>query len=205
VSKKSRNDRDPQTGSRSFGRPGHSELVKGLSHPLRVEILTVLTQRVASPKLLSQTLDRSLTNVSYHVRVLDKLGLVELVEEERVRGAVAHYYKAVDRPLLSNADWERLPNEVRKAVSAYGMDAIISDAAGALDDGTFDSRADRHLSRTPLLLDSQGFARLSAVFDEALEVILDEQAASAARMIKSKETPIHTIAAMALFCVPEPK
>jgi DNA-binding transcriptional ArsR family regulator len=189
----------------SFGRPGHEQLVKGLSHPVRVECLTILTKRVASPRQLSELLEHDLSNISYHVRTLVELGLAELVDEVSVRGAVAHYYKAVERPLLSNAEWEALPPEVRKAISAYGWDLLIKDATEAIEKGAFDSRPDRHLTRTTLLLDSEGFARLSKLMDELLEAVLSEQATSAERMNKSGEKPIHGVAATALFPTQEPE
>jgi DNA-binding transcriptional ArsR family regulator len=188
-----------------LGRPAHEKLVKGLSHPVRVECLTLLTKRVASPRQLSEALDHDLSNISYHVRTLDELGLIELVKEESVRGAVAHYYKAVERPLISEAEWEQLPPEVRKAIAAYGWDLLIKDATDAIEKGTFDSRPDRHLSRTTLLLDSEGFERLSGLMEELLEAVLSEQAASAERMNKSGEKPIHAIGAAALFPMPEPE
>jgi DNA-binding transcriptional ArsR family regulator len=185
-----------------LGRPAHEKLVKGLSHPVRVECLTVLTKRVASPRELSEILEHDLSNISYHVRTLDELGLIELVKEESIRGAVAHYYKAVERPLISEDEWEKLSPEVRKAIAAYGWDLLIKDATEAIERGTFDSRSDRHLSRTTLLLDSQGFERLSGLMEELLEAVLSEQAASAERMTKSGEEAIHAIAAAALFPTP---
>lgn len=188
----------------SFGRPGHEKLVKGLSHPVRTQCLTVLTERVASPREIAEALDEDLSNVSYHVRVLSELELIELVSEEPVRGAVAHYYKAVERPLLSSEQWEQMPLEVRKAFSAHSWDVLIKDATQAIEEGTFDNRSDRHLTRTPLLLDSEGFARLSKAMDELLEKILAEQAASTARMSQTGEEPIHAVAATALFAMPEP-
>jgi DNA-binding transcriptional ArsR family regulator len=189
----------------NFGRPGHEQLVKGLSHPVRVECLTILTKRIASPRQLSELLEHDLSNISYHVRTLVELGLVELVGEEPVRGAVAHFYKAVERPLLANAEWEELSPEVRKAISAYGWDILIKDASEAIEKGTFDSRSDRHLTRTTLLLDSEGFSRLSKLMDGLLEAILSEQAAAAERMNESGEKPIHAVAATALFPMPEPE
>jgi DNA-binding transcriptional ArsR family regulator len=190
---------------RRFGRPAHEKLVKGLSHPVRVECLTVLTKRVASPRELSEVLEHDLSNISYHVRTLDELGLIELVKEESVRGAVAHYYKAVERPLISETEWEQLPPEVRKAIAAYGWDLLFRDATEAIELGTFDSRPERHLSRTTLLLDSEGFERLSARMDALLEAILAEQAAAAERMNESGEKPMHAIAAAALFQMPDPE
>lgn len=186
------------------GRP-HERLVKGLSHPVRVECLTVLTKQVASPRELSNILNHDLSNISYHVRTLDELGLIELVKEESVRGAVAHYYKAVERPILSETEWQQLSPEVRTAISVYGWDLLIKDATEAIARGTFDSRPDRHLSRITLLLDSQGFERLSKLMEELVEAVLLEETAAAERMNRSGEKPIHAAAATALFPMPEPE
>jgi DNA-binding transcriptional ArsR family regulator len=188
----------------SFGRPGHEQLVKGLSHPVRTECLTVLSDQVASPREISEIIEEDLSNVSYHVRVLSELGLIELVGEEPVRGAVAHYYKAVERPLVSEEEWEELPPAVRAAFSAHSWDVLIKDVTKAIEKGTFDNRSDRHLTRTPLLLDSEGFSRLSKAMDELLEQVFEEQAASAARLNKSGERPIHAVAGTVLFAMPEP-
>src|SRR5690349_20150013 len=71
-----------QEAKENFGRPGHDQLVKGLSHPVRIECLTILTKQIASPRQLSEILNHDLSNISYHVRTLVELGLVELVGEE---------------------------------------------------------------------------------------------------------------------------
>lgn len=198
-------ERTKGSGESSFGRPGHEQLVKGLSHPLRTKCLTILSDRVASPRQIAEALDEDLSNVSYHVRVLGELGLIELVSEEPVRGAVAHFYKAVERPLISAARSELMPLEVQKAFSAYNWDILIDDATEAIEKGSFHSRSDWHLTRTPLLLDSEGFARLSKAMDDLLELVFEEQAASAERRDRSGEKPIHATAATALFAMPDPK
>jgi DNA-binding transcriptional ArsR family regulator len=197
---------EKETGANStIGRPAHDQLVKGLSHPVRIECLTVLSKQVASPRQLSEILDHDLSNVSYHVRTLVELGLVELVGEESVRGAVAHFYRAVERPLLANAEWVQLPSEVRQMISVYSWDILLEDATESIEKGAFDSRSDRHLTRTTLLLDSEGFNRLSKLMDRLLEEILSEQAAAAERMTKSAEKPLHAVAATALFPMPDPE
>lgn len=191
--------------SSSVSRPAHEKLVKGLSHPVRTECLTILAQRVASPRQLSEILDHDLSNISYHVRVLVELGLAELVSEESVRGAVAHFYRAVERPLVSAAEWEEMAPEVRKAFSAHSWDVLLKNVTEAIAQGTFDKRPDRHLTRTSLLLDAQGFAYLSTLMDQLLEAIFSEQAAAAERMNKSGEEPIHAVAGTALFEMPKPR
>jgi DNA-binding transcriptional ArsR family regulator len=184
---------------RRGGKTPQEVLVKALNHPVRVKALTILTERTASPKEIAEQIDVALSNVSYHVRVLDELGLVEIVEEESVRGSVAHFYKAVERPLIDNPDWEKLEPSVRTAFSGYIVETLMSDAARSLAAGLFDRRGDRHLSRTPLLLDEKGWRKVLSIQAKALDGILKEQVAAAARMGGSQEQGIHAIAVLACF------
>ena len=174
-------------------------LVKALNHPVRVRALTILTEKVASPKEIAAQIDTPLSNVSYHVRVLDELGLVEIVEEESVRGSVAHFYKAVERPLIDNPDWEKLSPKVRSAFSGYVIETLMSDAASSLAAGVFDRREDRHLSRTSLVLDERGWRKVSEIQTKALDQILKEQAAATERLRKSEAAAVQAIAGMTCF------
>jgi DNA-binding transcriptional ArsR family regulator len=194
-----RKKRKAEKQKRQVGQTPQEVLVKALNHPVRVKALTILTERVASPKEISEEIEMPLSNVSYHVRVLDELGLVEILEEESVRGSVAHFYKAVERPLIDNPDWEKLDPKVRSAFSGYVIETLMSDAANSLAAGIFDRRDDRHLSRTPLLLDERGWRRIVRIQKKALDDILKEQAAVAGRMSKSRTEGIHAIAGIALF------
>jgi DNA-binding transcriptional ArsR family regulator len=71
-----------------------SRVVKAYAHPLRVEILRLLEDRVASPTELATELGAPLSNTSYHVRRLEELGLIELRGRILRRGAVEHRYAA---------------------------------------------------------------------------------------------------------------
>ena len=175
--------------------------MKALNHPVRVKALTILTEKIASPKEIAAQIDAPLSNVSYHVRVLDELGLIEIMEEENVRGSVAHFYKAVERPLIDKPDWEKLDPRVRNAFSGYVIETLMSDAAGSLAVGIFDEREDRHLTRTPLLLDERGWRKVASIQMKALDAILKEQAAAAARL-GDGERAIHAIAGILFFEVP---
>jgi DNA-binding transcriptional ArsR family regulator len=74
-------------------------LARSNTHPLRVSILEVLSLddggRTLSPKELSQELKAPLSTVNYHVTELRKAGLVEIIGEKQVRGAIEHFYRAV--------------------------------------------------------------------------------------------------------------
>jgi transcriptional regulator with XRE-family HTH domain len=174
-------------------------LAKALSHPLRAQALAILAERIASPKEIADELDQELSNVSYHVRVLEELGMIDLVEEETVRGSVAHFYKAVDRGVIAHPAWEKLPSRVRSATSGRVVEKLLADVAGSLGNGVFDKRKDRLLNRTPLLLDEDGWRRVIAIQHSAIEAILKEKASAERRLEKSASGRVRAILGLLLF------
>lgn len=74
-------------------------LARANTHPLRVSILEVLSidgGRTLSPKDMSLELQAPLSTVNYHVTELRHSDLVEITGERQVRGAIEHFYRAVD-------------------------------------------------------------------------------------------------------------
>ncbi len=71
-------------------------LAKALSNDVRARALELLAEGAKSPKLIAAELGLDLRSVAYHVRVLKKLGCIELVETLPRRGAVEHIYRAAD-------------------------------------------------------------------------------------------------------------
>ena len=51
-------------------------LVRAIGHPLRLRLLTIFNERVASPSDLAAELGEPIGNVSYHTRILARLGCV---------------------------------------------------------------------------------------------------------------------------------
>jgi DNA-binding transcriptional ArsR family regulator len=196
--------RGGEVAPKSGQRQGVEEtLLKVAAHPLRIRALSVLTERAASPKELAAELGAPVGNVSYHVRELESAGLIELVEERRRRGTVEHFYRALDRPQPDAAEWEKLSVEERQRFSAWIIQLLLADVSQALAMGSFDARGDRHLSRTPVLLDTEGWRELVEIQATALRGVLDAQAASAERLAAAgEEDGIAAVAAMTLFEMP---
>lgn len=70
-----------------------AQLGRALGHPLRVEILTALLFKdEASPRELAGLLGQPLGTVSYHVRYLVTLDMLQLERMVPRRGAVQHFY-----------------------------------------------------------------------------------------------------------------
>jgi DNA-binding transcriptional ArsR family regulator len=142
-------------------------LVKAMSHPLRVRILAMLDERQASPNQLAGWLGASLGTVAYHVRTLLQLGLIELVDETRVRGAVEHHYRAVPRPTVTADAWAQASPVAKQAAVGSSLEVIAEYARISAAAGGFD-RPDAQLRRALLRLDARGFAQLSKACEKLL-------------------------------------
>lgn len=165
----------------------HQRIVKALAHPLRVQILAILNQRVASPNELSFELDEGLSLISYHVKVLRDYGCIELVETKQRRGATEHFYRAMVRPYLSDEDWRQLPRSARDGITHSLLGMMFEDASEALEAGTFDEFDNSHMSRTPMIVDRQGWDEVTALLQETLDRVIEIQADSTNRLAASGE------------------
>jgi DNA-binding transcriptional ArsR family regulator len=134
-----------------------------------VRILAVLERRTASPNQLATELGVPLGNVSYHVRMLARLGLIKLVSRRQRRGAIEHFYKAAARTVISDETWAGIPDYVKGAMVQAGLAQTVGYVQGAAQDGGF-NRREAHLSRTTLEVDEEAWqevsADLAAVFEK---------------------------------------
>ena len=70
-----------------------------MTHALRAQALELIARRgTASPKDVAVELGVDIRTVAYHVRVLRKLGCVELADTRQRRGAVEHVYRLTEEP-----------------------------------------------------------------------------------------------------------
>ena len=159
--------------------------VKALSHPLRVRILAMLQERTASPSQLSEWLGATLGTTAYHVRSLHQLGLIELADETRVRGAIEHHYRAGKRPMVSEDAWAQAPPIAKQAAVGSALQTINEYASKSAAEGGFD-RAEAHLSRTSLKLDAKGWEQLNTA---ALKFVEQVEKIDAASKERAQKTP----------------
>jgi DNA-binding transcriptional ArsR family regulator len=155
--------------------------VKALAHPLRIRILAMLEERDASPVQLAEHLDATLGTVAYHVRTLEKLGLIEMVATHQRRGATEHVYAAREHPRISDQAWASAGQMAKDVVigsvlSQIGAYATRSAAAGGFN------RSDAHITRTALKLDERGWAELARATQKWLEHVQRIETATQRRL-----------------------
>lgn len=179
-------------------------VAKAFAHPLRVQILIILNEKVASPNMLANQLERSLNLVAYHVRVLEKYDCIELVDTKQRRGATEHFYRATRRQFLTDSEWARLPQSLRPGLSGAMLKSAFDDVEEALDKSTFDELDDRHLSRTPMVVDKQGWQDAAELLGATLERLIEIQGEATARLGESDEEGIHSKVVILHFKSPNP-
>lgn len=179
-------------------------VAKAFAHPLRVQILIILNEKVASPNMLAQQLDQSLNLVAYHVRVLEKYDCIELVDTKQRRGATEHFYRATRRQFLTDSEWSRLPESLRPGLSGAMLKSAFDDVEEALDKATFDELDDRHLSRTPMVVDKKGWDDATELLAGTLDRLIEIQAEANERLAESGEDSFLSKAVILHFKSPEP-
>ncbi|MEP6632316.1 MAG: metalloregulator ArsR/SmtB family transcription factor [Lapillicoccus sp.] len=111
---------------------GDVHRLRALAHPVRLEMLSLLTGTAMSAAEVARELDLTQANASYHLRLLRDAGLLVIAGEEKVNGGVAKRYRHLwDQPqpgvgpgspddvdavvrTLSDAVSLRLPRRVRE-------------------------------------------------------------------------------------------
>jgi hypothetical protein len=89
-------------------------------HPVRDEVIDLLqnSSTPLSPTQMSRFLGVTLGSLAYHVRTLVAAGVLVLVDEGRVRGAVEHYYALVsDQPPPPASDPVRVALALSRSLS----------------------------------------------------------------------------------------
>lgn len=173
-------------------------LVKALAHPMRLQILSVLEQRTASPKQIAEEIDQPLTHVSYHVRQLQQFGVIRLVSTRQVRGAIEHHYRMDARPSISDEAWREAPEIAKQALIGAVLGQVSTQVNAASAQGGF-SRDGAHLSRLPLELDERGWREVSKAFERLTEKLERIQEDSNARVRESHAERASALAVLMLF------
>ena len=85
------------------------------------------------------------------------------------------------------------------------LKSVFDDIEEASDSGTLDELPDLHLSRTPMVVDKQGWSEVSELLDQTLDRVLEIQAESSGRIASDGEDGILSKVHMLHFKSPDSK
>jgi DNA-binding transcriptional ArsR family regulator len=189
-------------GNRAGRRAARHNRLIAVSNPLRAELLRILVERPASPVEMARELGESTQNVSHHCKRLVELDCAELVEEEKVQGAMKHIYRATERALVDTAEWDEMQPVEAQGFLAVSMQAVIDDFVGAERAQTVGLDPDFHLSRTPMVLDQRGLEEGLEIYEASRLAMAEVERRSAERTAGEDAASFRVSSVFGLFKVP---
>lgn len=175
AKKKSKNDgkSDKQAkGGGGKGKPtrkADEQISHSVGNPIRLDSLSILFERIASPKEIAQQLAVPLATAAFHVKELRDNKAVELVRMEQRRGAVEHYYRATVRPEIKKGEWGKLGTAGRREIARLTLQAITAEGLASLRHGRMEVDDNLSLIWLPFDLDAQAREELAELEAETLE------------------------------------
>lgn len=177
-------------------------LAAAVAHPIRTRCLVVLAERVASPAEIARELGLDVSKVGYHVNGLAQANLIEEVGSRPVRGAVEHFYRAVELPCVTDDQEVDLSDDQRRVFMESVLSIYAANAAHAIEAGTLLGRMDHHLTRLAMRVDEEGWKEMAGAYMELFERVTEIRAASAERMGRNGEVGIPVLSFLSLFEMP---
>jgi hypothetical protein len=168
------------------------QLAAAMSHPTRVQVMSILTDRVASPRQMAAEMDEPLNNVTYHVNQLRDLNCIELARTEPVRGGrvVEHFYRPCRRVFFDEAAWGVLTEKERYGVNSAILKMISKDLATAIAAGTFFQDGDSHVSRSVMHLDELGWQEVVDLTETTIKELFAVEERVAARVAEGRPATV---------------
>lgn len=166
-----------------------------VGHRIRVEALAILNDGPASPSEIAEMIGEGLSKVGHHIKELFDSGCIELARVEKVRNSDEHFYRAVERPFISDEEARALPIETRREITGLIIQATMAEALASFWAGKTDADDDIWLGWRSLSLDAQGRREVREEQTESYERLVQIEARAAARLAESGGTGISTVIA----------
>lgn len=174
-------------GARKKDQRTKSAVTSVIAHPVRTYCFAVLAERVASPAEISRQSGYDVNQVAYHVRQLRDSGLIEEVDSRPVRGAVEHFFRAVQTVELTDAEEQTLPTDQRRQLAETILSFFNVDAVQSIDADLLFQRTDHFLTRFAYNIDEQGWEDTRDAYRECFEKVKRIEKETSARLEQKKD------------------
>lgn len=166
------------------------KFIQATAHPVRVQILKVLGERIASPKEIAEITGEPVGTVAYHARVLLEFDFVELAKTEARRGATEHFYRAKPESFLGPQHWGATPRLLRSGIAASALRELSQRVAAAIEAGTFQEREASGLSSLPLRVDEEGWRQIREIVVGADQAVVEAGKQATLRLDEDPGIPV---------------
>lgn len=171
--------------------------------PLKAHVVAIAIQRLYSPSELSRDADIPISTATATFKALRKKGILELVKEVPVGGAVKHMHRATEAAFVGEGDWEQMADALRAVFSGTIIHDFNLRATQALETGRLVSRDDICLYWAPRDLDEIAWREQAEVIAWCIEESLRMAEDTARRRANGEsEGSFHSTFAVAAFPSP---
>lgn len=164
-----RTKRAGKTGRRRRPRKAEARVAYTLLHPVRLDILTILLDRVASANEIAAMLNEPRSTVRRHIQELKDNQMIEVVDERPRRGAMERYYRAIVQPEISGAEAELLPRAANRRHATISLQGIFTEALASLRHNQMDDDEELELSLIRRAFSRRGLEEVNALLAETQE------------------------------------
>jgi DNA-binding transcriptional ArsR family regulator len=187
--------RTGKAGRRHRPRKAEARLAYTVLHPVRLDILAILLDRVASANEIAVMLNEPHSTVRRHIKELRDNQMIEVVDERPRGGAMERYYRAVVQPVISGEEAEVLPRAANRRHAAISLQNIFTEALASLRHKQMDADEELELSLLRSAFSRRGLEEMNALLAEMQErfgAIVERDATRP----KSDSAPIKVVATM---------
>jgi DNA-binding transcriptional ArsR family regulator len=188
-----------ETSTKDQTRSIEEAVAYAVGHRIRIDALSILNEGKASPNEIAKLIDEGVSKVGHHIKELYESGCIEFVDTKQRRGATEHFYRAVERPFVSDEEARDLSEETKHEFAALILQAIMAEGLAALWAGKMDADDDVWMSWRSVSLDEQGRREVADEQAESYERIEEIEARSTARLLETEETGTSTVVAALAF------
>ncbi|MFL5900121.1 MAG: hypothetical protein ACJ75S_02855 [Solirubrobacterales bacterium] len=148
---------------------------------------------------MARMIGSTVSKVGNHIKAMRDDESIEFVRVETARNANEHFYRAIERPFLSDEETRALPTKVRHRITGIIIQGILAEVLSAFRAKKMDHDDHIWMSWRSLNLDAQGRREIADEQAESYERVVDIEARAAGRMAESGETGTSVVVAMMSF------
>jgi DNA-binding transcriptional ArsR family regulator len=192
---------DSETSKRS-GQAGKSieEMTSyAVSHPIRVEILTILNEGTYTPRQLAALIGKPLNKVANHIRELLDGGSIEVGDIKRRGNITGHYYRAVRSSTVSDEEMAAMTPQHRQTVYGFLIQRFMAETLASFWAGKLRNDPRSWVASDWLNLDAQGRQEMVEEQDRSWARMQEIEADSFNRVAKSGEETVSYVVGQVSF------
>ena len=134
---------------------------------------------------------------------LAEANLIEEVGQRPVRGAVEHFYRALQLPVVTAEQEAERGDAERRSFAETTVSIYCANFSHAMETGSHLARDDHHLTRHAFNVDDEGWDELTTAYMELFERVYAIQETAAGRMGKTDDEPVRVVSFLSLFEMPK--